>query len=639
MSANARALFNDWAEVYDTQPNPLLQLEQRTLPPIMPSIKGIDVLDIGCGTGRWLKHIERLAPNSLTGTDASDAMLEKARATLAPNTALHLSDSTTIPVADGSADLILVSFVLSYLTDLDLFADECLRILRPGGHVLLSDMHPTTATERNWVRSFRLDGKRIELPAKPRSTTEIIAAFGRRGFQLHTLNEPAFAEHERHLFEQANKLAEYHELHSSPAIYIMKFVKAAETVPLAPPARTVRSSKHQPHALSLVNTIWAETPDHWSKTDLSTTGDGGILDLSGYVVLPGLINAHDHFEFSLFPNLGRLPGLPPFVNSTEWAEEIHRTHAELIRLHRQIPLNTRLWFGAIHNLLSGVTTVCHHNPLHPAMLAPDFPIRIVEEFDWAHSLTFAPDIVEGFIAGPESRPFIVHAAEGTDTRSRNELQSLDSKGLLRPRTVLVHGLALTEEDITLVNRRGASIILCPTSNQFLFGQTVAPYLLSSIERVALGSDSPLTAAGNLLDEIAFLRANHNVDSRSLYKLVTTNPAAILRLTHSEGRILADHPITVIAVRDTNTSPADTLANLTYAGIELVLIEGQVRLASQALYDRLPLQARTGLYRLEVGGHPRWIRAPLPDLFESAEQFLGKDNLRLGNKEVRYRTSL
>jgi len=637
VSTDARALFNEWAEVYDTQPNPLLRLEQRTLPPIMPPIKGLDVLDIGCGTGRWLKHIEHLAPGSLTGTDASGAMLERARAALAPTTALHLSDSTTVPVADASIDLILASFVLSYLADLDAFADECVRILRLGGHILLSDMHPVTAIQRNWVRCFHLDGKRIELPAKSLSMAEIIAAFSRRGFQLLTLNEPAFAEPERYLFEQTNKLAEYHALDSAPAIYLMKFVKVEGTASLGLSERSVYPSKHQPQTLSLGETIWADSPDHWSKTDLSTTGD--ILDLAGYVVLPGLINAHDHLEFALFPNLGRLPDLPPFVNSPEWAEEIHRTHAELIRLHRQIPLNTRLWFGAIHNLLSGVTTVCHHNPLHPAMLAPDFPVRVVEDFDWAHSLTFAPDIVEDFIASPESRPFILHAAEGTDTRSRNELRSLDSKGLLHPQTVLVHGLALTEEDIALVNCRGASIILCPTSNQFLFGQTVAPQLLASIERVALGSDSPLTAAGDLLDEVAFLRANHNLDSRSLYKLVTTNPAAILRLTHNEGRILAGRPATVIAVRDTNTSPADTLANLTYAGVELVLIEGQVQLASESLYNRLPTQSRTGLHSLEIEGHPRWLRAPLPDLFESAERILGKDNLHLGNKEVRYRTSL
>ncbi len=236
MNSATRTLFNDWAEVYDTQPNPLLRLEQRTLPRIMPSIKDLDVLDIGCGTGRWLKHIERLAPSSLTGTDASDAMLERARAALAPTTALHLSDSTTIPVTDASTDLILASFVLGYLADLESFADECVRILRLGGHVLLSDMHPVTATQRNWIRCFHLDGKRIELPVKPLSMNEIVAAFSSRGFQLVTLNEPAFAEPERHLFEQANKLAEYYALHSSPAIYLMKFVKVEGAAPSALPA-------------------------------------------------------------------------------------------------------------------------------------------------------------------------------------------------------------------------------------------------------------------------------------------------------------------------------------------------------------------------------------------------------------------
>jgi cytosine/adenosine deaminase-related metal-dependent hydrolase/ubiquinone/menaquinone biosynthesis C-methylase UbiE len=629
------ARFDDWAEVYDTQPNPLIQLEQRTLLPLMPSIKGLHVLDIGCGTGRWMKHFEHLDPSSLTGTDVSEAMLRRARAALAPTTALHLSDSTTVPVADVSTDLILASFVVSYLADLELFADECVRILRPGGYILLSDMHPVTASQRKWIRGFRHGGERVELSTNFFSTIEIIKAFTHRGLQLLTLNEPAFAEPEHHLFEQADKLAEYEALHSVPAIYLMKFVKVERVTRPAPHSGASCPSQH----LSLVNTIWADTPDRWSKATLATTKSDNILDLSGYVLLPGLINAHDHLEFALFPNLSRPPGMPPFVNSTEWAEEIHRTHAELIQLHRQIPLNTRLWFGAIHNLLSGVTTVCHHNPLHPAMLEPDFPVRIVEEFDWAHSLAFTADIVDRFSAATEGRPFIVHAAEGTDMQSRNELQCLDSKQLLGSRTVLVHGLALTGEDINLVNRRGASVILCPTSNQFLFAQTVDSYLMSSIERAALGSDSPLTAAGGLLDEIAFLRTTHNIDSTRLYRLVTTAPAAILKLTRNEGRIVPDRPITIIAVRDINDSPANTLANLTYAGVELVMIEGQIQMASQALYDRLATKDRTGLHRVEVEGHPRWLRAPLPKLFASAEQFLGKDNLRLGNKEVRYRTPL
>ena len=41
------------------------------------------------------------------------------------------------------------------------------------------------------------------------------------------------------------------------------------------------------------------------------------LDLTGYLLLPGLINAHDHLEFGLFPNLGS----GPYQNSAEWAKE------------------------------------------------------------------------------------------------------------------------------------------------------------------------------------------------------------------------------------------------------------------------------------------------------------------------------
>ena len=167
------------------------------------------------------------------------------------------------------------------------------------------------------------------------------------------------------------------------------------------------------------------------------------LDLSGYFLLPGLINAHDHLDFGLFPNLGRTLRAPPYQSCTQWAWEINRVHSAIIKQYKQIPKTTRLWWGAIRNLLSGVTTVCHHNPLHEVLAHPDFPVRVLSSFGWAHSLAFDPQLKAMFSQTPADQPFIVHAAEGIDEGSRNEIDQLDRMKVLDERTVLIHGLACT----------------------------------------------------------------------------------------------------------------------------------------------------------------------------------------------------
>ena len=114
-----------------------------------------------------------------------------------------------------------------------------------------------------------------------------------------------------------------------------------------------------------------------------------------------------------------------------------------------------------------------------------------------------PDLCAKFQATPRNVPFILHAAEGLDENSADEIFALDRMQALDDRTVLVHGLGLTSDGISLLNRRGAALVWCPTSNQFLFGQTRRWESLATINNLVLGSDSPLTAAGDLLDEIRF----------------------------------------------------------------------------------------------------------------------------------------
>ena len=118
---------------------------------------------------------------------------------------------------------------------------------------------------------------------------------------------------------------------------------------------------------------------------------------------------------------------------------------------------------------------------------------------WLSGATFAmpaPPLLQGDLS------LCTPARELTNRRGKSYG---DSNGweLLDESTVLVHGLAIDRDGVALLRERRASLIVCPSSNKFLFGRLPDASLLSRIEKVALGSDSPLTAEGDLLDEVRF----------------------------------------------------------------------------------------------------------------------------------------
>jgi cytosine/adenosine deaminase-related metal-dependent hydrolase/ubiquinone/menaquinone biosynthesis C-methylase UbiE len=643
--------FDAWAEVYDTQQNPLLALEERVLGSMLPNVRGLDVLDAGCGTGRWLEKLVHRSPRSLLGVDLSPAMLLLAGIKLGQSCELRLGSCTALPVKDTACDLVLSSFVVSYLGDLDAFAQEVDRVARPGATILLADMHPETEAFRGWKRSFKAKGAETQIRARKWDLQQITQAFQARGFKLVSLTEPAFGPEERHIFEECGKLELYHSTDALPAIYVLELRKPTS----APRLRKVTSQSAG--SFILRQTRYATGPDTTAAGSIAVLGeriqsiqnqpqapfDGhywvdqrsqsaieSSLDLSGYLLLPGLINAHDHLEFSLYPNIGD----GPYYNAAQWARDIHANRAPLIAQHRKVPRSTCLWWGAIRNLLSGATTVCHHNPVTPELTGPGFPIRVVQEFAWAHSPSFEPALASKFRESRADLPFILHAAEGIDEGSAQEIFELDRIQALDHRTVLVHGLACTPESISLINRRLAALILCPTSNQFLFHQSPSLAFIRSLDTAILGSDSPLTAAGDLLDEITFARKRIGVDAGTIYAMVTNRPAEVLRLRRGEGAIKPGSLADLLIVRDAGLSPAETLAHLTRDQIELVIVGGRIQLAGPSLIERLPVALRQGLQLFQVDGQSRWVRAPIDKLLAEAEAALGSD-LRVGGKRVRH----
>ena len=362
---------------------------------------------------------------------------------------------------------------------------------------------------------------------------------------------------------------------------------------------------------------------------LHTVSHRTDIDLSGFLLLPGLVNAHDHLEFALYPRLGN----PPYCNYIEWGEDIHRRFPDVIARNRAVPREVRLWWGGIRNLLCGVTTVSHHNPLWQELQREDFPVRVVRKYGWGHSLALGGDISQARAATPEGEPFIVHACEGVDELARDELRGLDRLRLLDSGTVLVHGLAIDYEGVSLICERRASLIICPSSNQFLFCKLPDLSLLSRVENVALGSDSPLTAEGDLLDEIRFAMRSSGISTSAAYHMVTTVPAAILCLRDSEGSISESGFADLIAVQDTGKDPAERLQALSANDVEFVMIRGRVQLASDAILERLPSSEIQGLEPISINGSIRWLRAPVKQLLQKTEVVLGRGEVHLGSRKI------
>lgn len=632
--------YRVWARSYDREPNPMLSLEKRVLENLLPRKTGLDVVDLGCGTGRWLETLKADRPRSLIGVDSSAEMLEVARGKLGIAARLLNVDCASVSLGSACADLVLCTFVLSYIEDAASFLKKVRMMLRDDGSLFLTDLHPQTEAQLNWRRGTYVHGEFREINTYRRAIDLVLGLCESANLQAVARSEPPFGGQESPIFEAGDKRDYFEEIKSYPAIYVLQ-LRPAQSRCHALGGEDAQRSIHAIHGARLALGPLTSLPvtirmddsrisslDSKRDKDSSTLAPMTSLDLTGFLVLPGLVNAHDHLEFGLFPRLGK----GGYQNSAEWAKDIYHPTSSPIAEHRNVPRRVRLRWGGIRNLLCGVTTVCHHNPYEPEVFDKDFVVRIVRDYGWAHSLTMDPLVAHKKIAAAKGQPFLIHLGEGIDQRSAEEIFELYQAGALDEDTVIVHGLALGENGASLLRAAGAGLVWCPSSNEFLFGRTLSPEEVQFFPRIALGSDSPLTARGDLLDELRFAHGAIGVPSHDLYSQVTHLPAQLLRLHDGEGTARIGAHADLIAVRDTGQVPSDRLSTLSYRDIELVLLGGRVQLASAEMRRLLPDSLCCGLEPLVMERIIRWVRAPLAHMFEETSKHL-RGEIFLGGKQV------
>lgn len=307
-----------------------------------------------------------------------------------------------------------------------------------------------------------------------------------------------------------------------------------------------------------------------------------VVDVDGAFVLPGFVNAHDHLELNHY---GRRKYRERYGNVSEWIADMgpRLSSDPAIRAGRRTPLRDRLFIGMLKNLLSGVTTVAHHNPFYRE-LRREAPIRVLKRYGWAHSfdLQQAPsgangerggDVHRRFRATRSTEPFFVHLAEGVDGRARGEFDRLKAEGCLAANTVIVHGVAIDEGGWTDVGRAGASIVWCPGSNTFLFGQTLDVARAAATASILLGTDSRLTGARDLLDELRIAGECSTVPRHRLLPMITTAAADAIRQPQL-GRLTVGAPADLVVVPPVAGNPVDSLFASARRDLALVVASGR-----------------------------------------------------------------
>ncbi len=183
-----------WSATYDTPGNPLIAVEQPAVWPLLETAAPGRALDAACGTGRHAGRLVELG-HRVIGVDTTPEMLQLARAAV-PQAELARGDLSRLPLRSASVDLAVCSLALDHAPALLEPVAELARVVRPGGRLVISDVHPVMSALGVAAYFRAADGSSAFVRNHRHLHGEYLDAFAEAGLEVRRCLEPRFGQRE-----------------------------------------------------------------------------------------------------------------------------------------------------------------------------------------------------------------------------------------------------------------------------------------------------------------------------------------------------------------------------------------------------------------------------------------------------------
>jgi SAM-dependent methyltransferase len=182
-------------------------------------------LDAACGTGRFAEFLARRG-HRVIGVDSSPEMLAHARRRV-PDGEFHAAELDRLPLPDDSVDVIVCALALVHVRSLPPVLAEFARVLRPGGDLIISDIHPELTTRGSAITARGPQGQPCIAPTYRHQLGDYLRPALSLGLQVKRCEEPRVSKTTGPLPEPATEIGDWQDWPWSLDDYLPSVARAA----------------------------------------------------------------------------------------------------------------------------------------------------------------------------------------------------------------------------------------------------------------------------------------------------------------------------------------------------------------------------------------------------------------------------